>query len=363
MNRRKLTGVVASLVVAALGTVILLKSVNSDVKAAVPVPVEPTVSVLKVVKPIPKGALADTLGDSVTVAQVRVSERLADTVEAPAAIAGMVAAQELYPNEQIVRARFVSPVQAAAEEEAANPSPETSGLIGVWVALEPLQAMNGKIKTNSSVAVFATLSGVTPIRDNPGEPSPLNPSSSLIIHKAIVLDCIGCEAEAPVAGAVPVPAPAPADPAAAGAVPVAPTMISVKLGVDAPAAERLVFSAKYGSLWLGSEDPFVVEANTKVIDRSNVYVPTPNQVPKRQGDVVSDTPETTVVQTTVVQTTVPTTKPAPVTAPASAAAASVKPVGGPAVPAAGVTPVATPVSVASGSPAATVAPLAGTPAQ
>jgi pilus assembly protein CpaB len=356
MNRRKLTGVVASLVVAALGTVILLKSVNSDVKTALPVAVEPTVSVLKVVKPIPKGASADTLGDSVEVAQVRVSDRLADTVESQAAIAGMVASQQLFPNEQIVKARFVSPVQAKAEAEAESPAPQTKGLIGVWVALEPLQAMNGMIDINSSVAVFATFTGVTPVKDTPGEPSPLNPTSSLIIHKAIVLDCVGCKAPAALPGA-PAPAvvPAPAvDPNAPAAAPVpAPLTISVKLGLDAPAAERLVFAAKYGSLWLGSEDPFVVEANTKVIDRSNVYAATPNQIPDQDAVTSDTTPvETTIapVETTiVVQTTVPkAVTPVNVALPVA---------GGPAVP----TPIAKPVTAGGITTAATNPPLAGNP--
>jgi pilus assembly protein CpaB len=345
MNRRKLTGVVASLVVAALGTVILLKSVNSDVKTAAPVVAEPTVSVLKVVKPIPKGASADTLGDSVEVAQVRVSDRLADTVESQAAIAGMVASQQLFPNEQIVKARFVSPVQAKAEAEAENPAPTTKGLVGVWVALEPLQAMNGMIDINSSVAVFATFTGVTPVRDTPGEPSPLNPSSSLIIHKAVVLDCVGCKAPAALPG---VPAPAPVDPAApAPAAPVAPVTISVKLGVDAPAAERLVFAAKYGSLWLGSEDPFVVEANTKVIDRSNVYAATPNQVPAQDELTTDTTPSDTIAPAA---TTIPaqTTIPSPVVTPVNVAVS-----GGPAVP----TPIAKPLAAGA---AATVPPLAAT---
>lgn len=352
MNRRKLTGVVASLVVAALGTVILLKSVNSDVKTAAPIAAEPTVSVLKVVKPIPKGASADTLGDSVEVAQVRVSDRLADTVESQAAIAGMVASQQLFPNEQIVKARFVSPVQAKAEAEAENPAPTTKGLVGVWVALEPLQAMNGMIDINSSVAVFATFTGVTPVRDTPGEPSPLNPSSSLIIHKAIVLDCVGCKAPAALAG-VPAPAPAPVDPAApAPAAPIAPVTISVKLGVDAPAAERLVFAAKYGSLWLGSEDPFVVEANTKVIDRSNVYAATPNQVPA-QDEVTSDTTPSDIKSPATTTIPVQTTIPAPAVTPVNVAVSG----GGPAVP----TPIAKPLAAGA---AATVPPLAAaTPAK
>ena len=356
MNRRKLTGVVASLVVAALGTVILLKSVNSDVKTAVPIAVEPTVSVLKVVKPIPKGASADTLGDSVEVAQVRVSDRLADTVESQAAIAGMVASQQLFPNEQVVKARFVSPVQAKAEAEAKNPSPETKGLVGVWVALEPLQAMNGMIKVNSTVAVFATFTGVTPVRDTPGEPSPLNPSSSLIIHKAVVLACQGCkpdEATTTAAG-TPAAAPAPApDPNAAPAT-IAPLTISVQLGVDAPAAERLVFAAKYGSLWLGSEDPFVVEENTKVIDRSNVYAATPNQVPTQEAvnsDARAvDTAGSASATTTRAQTTIPATAITPVNV---ALAAS-----GPVVP----TPIAKPVVPGAGV-AATNPPLTGAPAR
>jgi pilus assembly protein CpaB len=346
MNRRKLTGVVASLVVAALGTVILLKSVNSDVKTAAPVAVEPTVSVLKVVKPIPKGASADTLGDSVEVAQVRVSDRLADTVESQAAIAGMVASQQLFPNEQIVKARFVSPVQAKAEAEAENPPPQTKGLIGVWVALEPLQAMNGMIDINSSVAVFATFTGVTPVKDTPGEPSPLNPTSSLIIHKAVVLDCVGCKAPAALPGAVPAPAPA-ADPNAPAAPVPAPVTISIKLGVDAPAAERLVFAAKYGSLWLGSEDPFVVEANTKVIDRSNVYSATPNQVPEQEAVTGDTTPvETTIATTTT--TAAPAITPVNVASPAA---------GGPAVP----TPIAKPVTAGGITTAATNPPLTGAP--
>ena len=202
--------------------------------------------------------------------------------------------------------------------------------------------------------MFATFTGVTPIRDIPGEPSPLNPSTSLIIHKAVVLDCIGCKKANGLGGLVtPDPAAAAAAPAPAAAPGAAPVValpqIFVKLGVDAPAAERLVFASKYGSISLFSEDQSVIEANTKVIDRSNVYQTTPRQVPAPQAvtddsDAATNTAGATPAATPTSDAAATTVPASPTIAPASAA------------------PVVKPVAAGLNAPAATVPSVGVTPA-
>jgi pilus assembly protein CpaB len=309
VNRRKLIGVLASVLVAGVGTMILLKSVNSGGTTAAPVAEEPMVNVLKVVKPVPKGTPADLLGDAVTVQQIRASEKLNDTADNVAQIAGLVANTDLVPNEQIVISRFVQKDVQKKEDELATGG---AGLIGVWVSLDPLRAVaaqNGKLGIGDQVAVFANITGVDSVQPNPGEPVQTNPSTSLILHKVPVLDCLGCfdptTVVVPPGGAAPVP-PAPGTP------------VQVKLGVDAPAAERLVFAARYGEILVSDEASDVLEENTKVVDRSNIFERTDAQRPK-QATLESSTAGSAAPRTTATAGAATATTAKPAAAPAATA--------------------------------------------
>jgi pilus assembly protein CpaB len=324
VNRRKLTGVIASVVVAALGTIILLKSVNSKETKALPPPAVATVDVLRVIKPVPQGTPAEALADSVEVQQVPESEKLADAIVSVDAIKGMVAKTDLLPREQISQSRF-QPQEELRKKEIGD----DTGYIKVWIELDRLAALNGDVQAGDTVALFANFTGVTPMRPEPVNETQTNPTTHLIVHKALVVDCSGCNSDI-----VPVAAP-PADGQTATTIAIPPT-VRVQIAVDAPAAERVVFAAKYGSMWLGYEGPSVIEDNTKIVDRSNVYDPTPLQVP---GQPTVDTPTTTKAPAKPGKPGPQTvdaslaTEPAAVPADAAAPAAVTPPAGAPVVPA------------------------------
>ena len=258
MNKRKLIGLVASVMVAGLGTLVLLKYANSSKTTPQAAVTEPTVPVLKVQRLIVKGTPAEQIRDAVVVEQIPVSQKLSDAADSVDLLTGLVASTDLLPNEQVVKARFIPAAEQRKQEIGSG-----AGLIGVWVTLDPIRALNGSIKVNDTVAVFGIFNGVGQNNPAPMTEDIGSPSTHLVLHKIPVLDVVGAVVEA---------APA-ADGQAAPTTPVAPS-IQVKLGVDAASAERLVFLASFGQIYLGSEDLDVPEDGTKVVDRANLYAAT-----------------------------------------------------------------------------------------
>ena len=299
MNRRKLTGIVASLVVAALGTFIILNYVNSSEKNAAPLATQ-TVPVLKVTQSIPKGTPAEKLGAAVAVVQVPVAEKLADAAVDVNELTGLVANVDLLQGEQLVKTRFVPAAQIQKEQAGAS-----NGLIGVWVALDPIRALAGRVTAGTQVAVFASFNGVAAAQT---DPTAGVPTSHLILHKVPVLDVIG-------AVIPPTPAPGAPQPAAVAAV----AQLQIKLGVDAAQAERLVFAATNGQLWLGDEPSDTVENGTKIIERGNIYVATPLLLPAAPTPVTGTSPATDALTASVLTPTpVAGAAPAPAAAPGAA---------------------------------------------
>ena len=337
MNRRKLIGLVASVLVAGLGTLVLLKYANSSKGTPAQAIAEPTVPVLKVQRLIPKGTPAEQLADAVAVEQIPASQKLNDAADNVSLLTGLVASTDLLPSEQVVKARFIP----AAEQKKLEIG-QGSGLIGVWITLEPIRALNGRVQINDTVAVFGSFSGTTPVA-SAGNEGLINPTTHLSIHKVPVLDVVGNTVVA-----VPTP-----DGQAPATVPPAPT-IQVKLGLSAADAERLVFAASYGAIWLGAEDLDVAEDGTKIVDRSNIYIETPktgSSLPPAQNPVAGAAAAKTVAANGATPAAVPATQnaPAPGAAPTTTVATK------PATPAG--KPAAAPAKPAPASgPAPTVAP-------
>ena len=256
MNRRKLIGVIASVAVALVGTLVILRSS----KSSTPTPValaEPAVKVLKVVKPVPKGTPADQLGDAVQEVNVPASQKSAGAAESLADLTGLVVSTDLVPDEQVMKARFVT---AAEQQRADVANSGGSGLMGVWLSLEPLRALGGRVQPGDQVAVVASFVNVP---SNGGNAEGAVPATAIMLHKVPVLEVFG--------GVVPVAAPTDGSAAPVTVAPVAPLLI--KLGVTAGEAERLIYAMNNGALWLASEANDVPEVDTKVVTRDNVYDP------------------------------------------------------------------------------------------
>ena len=256
MNRRKLIGVIASVAVALVGTVVIIRSSKSNAPTPVAL-AEPAVKVLKVVKPVPKGTPADKLGDAVQEVNVPASQKSAGAAESLADLTGLVVSTDLVPDEQVMKARFVT---AAEQQRAEVANSGGSGLMGVWLSLEPLRALGGRVQPGDQVAVVASFVNVP---SNGGNAEGAVPATAIMLHKVPVLEVVG--------GVVPVAAPTDGSAAPATVAPVAPLLI--KLGVTAGEAERLIYAMNNGALWLAAEANDVPEVDTKVVTRDNVYDP------------------------------------------------------------------------------------------
>lgn len=231
-RRRKLMGIIASVVMAAVGTGLLVAYVRGAEDRALDG--EEAVGVLVVTETIAKGTKAEDVTANVKLEQVPSKVVAQGAVADLRALSGLVAGGEMLPGEQLVQSRFA----AAAVTGIATPAP---GSLMVTVAMDALRAIGGQVRAGDSVGVVASFA----------EPE----TSRLVLHKVPVTD-VRTEAGVGVTGK-------PDGTAVSG-------RLWVTLAVDAPSVERVVFAAEHGTLWLAWEPAEADEAGTKLQNRAGV---------------------------------------------------------------------------------------------
>jgi pilus assembly protein CpaB len=252
--RRRVTGIVAALVLASLGTMLLVVYVQSARNEAVAG--ERMVDVLVVSDAIDKGTKVADIGGSIDKEQVPAKVRSDGAVDDLSDLDDeLVAAVDLVPGEQLVATRFVSRQQAARGDV-----PE--GLQEVTVPLDPARALGGRIAAGDTVGVFLSFD---PFEiGNTGTKT--GNSSHLELHKVIVTrvqfdnsaSSIGSDDSTD-------------DDDTEGTSDAPAGTFLVTLAVDAPSAERVVFAAEHGFVWLSNEPLDADEGGTQVVTRGNVY--------------------------------------------------------------------------------------------
>lgn len=215
MNR-KLTGLLGAVGLASVGTLVLVGYVSAAEERAVAG--ERMVPVLVVAAPIEKGTPASQLGEHVRTEQVPAKVRADGAVTDLAAVDGKVASVDLVPGEQLLTDRF-------ATAEQVGPVGLPPGLEEVTLNLESERAVGGRVRTGSEVAVFASFTGD-------------QPRTEVILRDA------------------PVVAVAPSDSRSSGedgeTTPGAGLLVT--LAVEPAVAERIVFGAEHGRIWLSGAD-------------------------------------------------------------------------------------------------------------
>jgi len=249
--KRKSIGLFAAFVLALLGTLLLVAYVQQARKQAV---AETSLTgVLVVTKPIPKGAASETLTPFVKLEQVPVNAKAADALTTLAAVKGKKTSVDLVPGEQLLATRFT----AAAATDSSVPK----DLVEVTVTLAPDRAVGGAVKQGDAVDLIATL----PAGKGADASKPEIPQST---HMEIA----NVKVTRVQASTLPAPA-RPQDPKAA-TVTDGPTQAPtgsflVTLAVSPADAERVVYFAEFGRLWLTGEGA-VPTTGIKVVTRDNV---------------------------------------------------------------------------------------------
>lgn len=245
MLKRRIIAAIAALLVAAVGGGLLLSYVSrADERAMAGMQ---TVEVLVASALIPEGTAADSLTKLVVVKSLPVKAVAPGALTTLAAVRGLVSAVDLLPGEQLLGARFVDPTPGEDAAEVKLPV----GMQEVSVSLEQPRMLGSALAPGATVGVLLSLA------EEGEQPA----QTHFILHKVLVTK-VGEPAPAGGAGAdEPSPEPEPRAPAES----------MVTFAVTARDAEKLLFGAEHGRLWLTLEPTDASTSGTEVVTAGNVY--------------------------------------------------------------------------------------------
>lgn len=251
--RRRSTGLVAAVVLAVFGTVVLVSYVQSAHNKASAA--EPTESVLVVTQRVPRGAKASELDGKVKVKELPTSAVVKGAVHSISDIdATKVATTDLLPDEQVLADRFQSPQMLGRQGVP-------DGLLEVTVKLDPERALGGTIRSGDTVAVISSFAPFD-LENLPGaDPngSKKSPNTThVILHKVLVTNVQTSTAQT---DATKTAAKKPDDNTPDTAVK---GQLLVTLALDATSVQRVVFTAEFGKLWLSAEPSDAPDGQTRV---------------------------------------------------------------------------------------------------
>jgi pilus assembly protein CpaB len=262
MNRTIIGGV-AAVVLAAVGTTFLVGFVRGAEDRALAG--QETAEVLVVSQDVASGTAAEDLSASVTTERIPAKVRPAGSVASLDDLEGQVASVDLVVGEQLVAGRFSTP----ADVEAASRIEVPEGLQEVTISLAPQRALGGQISPGDVVGLFASFNldderEEDEIASEASEDlrQELSQTAKIILHKLLVTN-VQVETLPQTPGE---------EEGEQSGPDLAPTgNLLLTLAVDVPQAERIVFSAEYGLIWLSAQDENTIEDGSRVRTPRNIY--------------------------------------------------------------------------------------------
>ncbi|TFV53647.1 Flp pilus assembly protein CpaB [Geodermatophilus sp. DF01-2] len=240
--RRRLLAALAALLLAAIGTGVLLAYVRgADARALAGVR---TVEVLVVDRPVAEGTPGEDLTDLVRTEQLPAKAAVEGAVTDLEQLAGRVATVDLQPGEQLLAGRFAAPEDLTVPGTVAAPE----GTSEVSILLEPQRAVGGRLAAGDTVGVHVSLSE--------------GKTTHVVLNGVLVTQVQGAPAPATDGEAT--------DTASSGGT--APTAsLMVTLGLRPEQAEAVVFGMEHGTVWLSLEPEGADLSGTEVVTPGNVY--------------------------------------------------------------------------------------------
>ncbi len=275
---KRVVGIITALLLAAVGTAVLVAYVNTAEKRAQEG--EELVEVYVVDTTIVAGTAGTDLVDSVRVEKVPAKVRAENSVDSLQALADRVASVDLLPGEQLVDSRFIRRTEFA-NRVAGVVVPEDK--VEVTVRLTPERAVGGLITPGETVAVLGSFE---PFELNPGvvevdgqevalpeaiaaQVQGKTPNATnILIHRVLITAVqqvssqgISSDEEEETNRLEDAPE----------------DDLLVTLALSPVDAERVVFTAEFGFLYLASERETVSDAPTEIQTRDRVF----NRIPEQ----------------------------------------------------------------------------------
>jgi len=240
---------VSAVVLAIIGAVLIITYAQGADQRAMK-DMDPT-GVLVVAKAVPAGSSVDVVRASVTVQQVPATAVSKSALKNLDASAGMVAAVDLVPGEQLLAERLVAPEDAKSSGTAKVPA----GLQEVTFELEAKRVVGGRLEAGDHVGIGFSF-GAGADKSKPGEPT-----SQITLRKVLVTAVQR--------------APQPSPKASDGTNPQDTTLpqglFMVTVAVNDIDATKIIYSSNNGDLWL-TKEPLDAQDNGGFIARKdNVY--------------------------------------------------------------------------------------------
>ena len=265
---RRVSALLAALILAVGGTVALVAYVAAAEDRALSG--ERLVDVLVVSEPIAAGTPVEEFPPSVTVERIPVKIRAEGALAALDGLGGRVAAVDLVPGEQLMTSRLVSRTVFTDREVGVEVPAE---MVEVTIELPAQRAVGGLLSPGQTVAVIVSFDPFQlseTVIDIDGLPIPLpsavgdggantTPNSTDLLLRKVLITAI----QEPVGART----------GEGDRLTDAPEeSVFVTLAVDPLDAERLVFGAEFGSLWLAAERETVPELPTPGQTRGSVLI-------------------------------------------------------------------------------------------
>lgn len=253
--KTRLLGGIAALVVAIIGTVMLVFYVQGADKRALANTETEDVYVIQ--KEIPAGTTAAKFGDSVIKKAVPKSAIAADSVSSLADLGSKISSIEFVPGEQLLASRMVEPNALIGRGRVEVPT----GLQEVTLKLPIERVIGGKLIAGDTVGVMLSL------KEN--EKSNAPDQTQLSFHKVLVtavqdasgtISDGGSSAETDSSGALN----SNKKSSQSGGY-------LVTLARSAVDVEKIVYAVEFGSVYLSKEPSDATEGNSGVMDRGRLF--------------------------------------------------------------------------------------------
>ena len=263
--KTRLLGGIAALLVAIIGTVLLVSYVQNADKRAMAGTETETIYVVQ--KAIPAGTAADEIAASVvkkSVPKVALAENIVTDLST---LGSKVAAVALVPGEQLLATRMIEEKSFLGPSRIQVPS----GLQELTLKLPIERVAGGKVTAGDTVGIFLSLEQAS-ASGAEGQPVTQSGKTQLSFHKVLVTAAQFSNGTAPQTGD--------AGPAS-GTSQVASTSANGKTQTDetylitiarnSADAERIVFAAEFGKVYLSKEPSDAVEDGASYVDSSRLF--------------------------------------------------------------------------------------------